>query len=152
MPQCKIRCFQAKTSADVDPQWYHADGTDRILGRFASQIAQVLMGKHRPTYTPHVDTGDFVVVTNVEKVRVTGNKEEEYFYPKYTYYPGGYREIPFKQVREEHPERILLNAVRRMLPKNALGRHMLGKLKAYAGPTHPHSAQQPRAWAFDYLA
>ncbi|MCO6436808.1 MAG: 50S ribosomal protein L13 [Phycisphaerae bacterium] len=151
MPQCKLRSFQARTPADVEPKWYHADGDGRILGRFAVQIATVLMGKHRPTYTPHVDTGDFVVVTNVEKVRVTGRKDEEYSYPKYTYYPGGYREIPFQRVKEQHPERILMETVRRMLPKNALGRAMLSKLKAYAGPSHPHTAQQPQPWAFDHL-
>lgn len=109
----------------------------------ATRIATVLMGKHKPTYTPHVDTGDFVVVTNAHKVRVTGNKANTMVYPRYSYHPGGYKEIPFSRVLERHPERIVEEAVRRMLPKNALARHMLKKLKVYATDTHPHSAQQP---------
>lgn len=129
-------------------QWYHVDATDRVLGRLAADIATVLMGKHRPEYTPHVDTGGFVVVTHADKVRVTGRKAETMFYPRYSYYPGGYREIPYQRVMEQHPDRVLREAVRRMLPKNALGRHMLGKLKIYAGEAHEHSAQQPKPWPF----
>ncbi len=142
MPKCRISSYLAKP-ASVDPKWYHVDATDKILGRVATEIAMVLMGKNKPTYTPYVDTGDFVVVTNAERVRVTGKKAETMVYPRYSYYPGGYKEIPYSQVLERHPERIIKEAVRRMLPKNALARKMLMKLKVYAGENHPHGAQQP---------
>ncbi len=142
MPQWKLRSFSAKTG-EVEQGWYHVDATDQVLGRLATRIATVLMGKHRPTYTPHVDTGEFVVITNAAKVRVTGRKAETMVYPRYSYYPGGYKEIPFARMLERHPERIIKEAVRRMLPKNALGRKMLKKLKVYSSETHPHSAQQP---------
>ncbi len=142
MPQCKLPSYCAKTG-QVDQAWWHVDATGRVLGRLATRIATVLMGKHKPTYTPHVDTGDFVVVTNAHKVIVTGNKANTMVYPRYSYHPGGYKEIPFSRVLERHPERIVQEAVRRMLPKNALARHMLKKLKVYATDTHPHSAQQP---------
>ena len=147
MPQCKLRSYAA-TRDDVEQKWFHVDATDQILGRLATKIATVLMGKHKPTYTPHVDTGDFVVVTNAHKIRVTGRKAETMSYPRYSYYPGGYKEIPFKTTMERHPERILTEAVRRMLPKNALARHMLAKLKVYSSDTHPHAAQQPLPWDF----
>ncbi len=143
----KLRSFTAKPD-EVEQEWFVLDATDQILGRLATKIATVLMGKHKPTYTPHVDTGDFVVVTNAGKVRVTGRKADVMVYPRYSYYPGGYKEIPYKRVLERHPERILQEAVRRMLPKNALGRKMLKKLKVYASDTHPHTAQQPSPWAF----
>jgi len=142
MPQCKIRSFVAKPG-QVERVWYQVDATDRILGRIASRIATVLMGKHKPTYTPHVDTGDFVVVTNAHKIRVTGNKAYVMSYPRYSYYPGGYKEDPYQHVLERQPERIITEAVRRMLPKNRIGRVMLGKLKVYASDTHPHAAQNP---------
>lgn len=142
----KLRSFTAKPN-EVEQEWFVLDATDQILGRLATKIATVLMGKHKPTYTPHVDTGDFVVVTNAGKVRVTGRKADVMVYPRYSYYPGGYKEIPYKRVLERHPERILREAVRRMLPKNALGRKMLKKLKVYASDTHPHTAQQPSPWA-----
>ena len=147
MPQCKIRSFVAK-GGEVDAQWFHVDATDQVLGRLATKIATVLMGKHKATYTPHVDTGDFVVVTNAHKIRVTGKKADTMIYPRYSYHPGGYKEIPFKRVLERHPERIISEAVRRMLPKNALGRRMLKKLKVYASDSHPHAAQQPAPWEF----
>ncbi len=134
--------FLAKTG-EVEQGWYVVDATDRILGRLAAKIATVLMGKHKPTYTPNVDTGDFVVVTNAHKIRVTGSKANTMIYPRYSYYPGGYKEIPYKRVLERHPDRIISEAVRRMLPKNALGRKMLKKLKVYASDGHPHTAQQP---------
>lgn len=142
MPQCKIRSYVAKTG-EVDQAWYHVDATDRVLGRLAVRLATVLMGKHKPIYTPHVDTGDFVVVTNAEKVRLTGDKANVMSYARYSYFPGGYKEHTYKHVMEHHPERILIESVRRMLPKNKLGRVMLSKLKVYAGDTHPHSAQNP---------
>ena len=142
MAKGRLSSYCAKPG-EVDQAWYHVDATDRVLGRLAVRIATVLMGKHKPTYTPHVDTGDYVVVTNAEKVRVTGNKADVMHYARYSYYPGGYREIPYQRVQRDHPDRIIREAVRRMLPKNTLARQMLKKLKVYAGDSHPHAAQQP---------
>jgi large subunit ribosomal protein L13 len=142
MPAARISSFTAKRG-QVEQKWYHVDAADQILGRLAVKIATVLMGKHKPQYTPHVDTGDFVVVTNCERVRVSGTKAETMVYPRYSYYPGGYREISYRKMLDQHPERILIESVRRMLPKNALGRHMLAKLKVYAGEQHPHAPQRP---------
>jgi large subunit ribosomal protein L13 len=127
---------------ELQPKWWHVDATDKIVGRLASDIAVILMGKHKPTYTPHVDTGDFVVVTNCEKVVFTGRKWQEKEYTWFTGYTGLKSETA-EHRRERRPELILQEAVRRMLPKNKLGRHMLAKLKLYAGPEHPHQAQQP---------
>lgn len=148
MSQCRQASYSAKPGS-VKREWLHVDAADRVLGRMATQIATVLMGKHRPAYTPHVDTGDFVVVTNGHRFRLTGNKANEMTYPRYTYYPGGYKEIPFQRMLERHPERILQEAVRRMLPKNALGRKMLKKLKIYCTETHPHAAQNPQPMSID---
>lgn len=136
-----MKTFQAKTG-QVARQWFVIDATDQVVGRLAAQIAPILMGKHRPTYTPHIDTGDFVVVTNVEKVVFTGQKWQQKSYQRYTGYPGGQREEAAWKLLERRPERILELAVARMLPKNKLGRHMLGKLKLYVGSGHPHQAQQ----------
>jgi large subunit ribosomal protein L13 len=127
---------------EVEQKWWVVDATDKVLGRLASDIAVILMGKHRPTYTPHVDTGDFVIVVNAEKVRLTGRKLDQKEYTRYTGYPG-LRVETAKTRMERHPDRILSEAVRRMLPKNKLGRKMLAKLKVFAGPEHPHQAQQP---------
>ena len=127
---------------EITKQWFIVDATDKIVGRLASDIAVVLMGKHRPTYTPHVDSGDFVVVTSAEKVKLTGNKWEQKTYTWYTGYPGLKSETAARRLKNK-PEHILREAVRRMLPKNRLGRKMLAKLKVYAGPDHPHQAQQP---------
>ncbi len=146
MARKNLRTTLAKPG-EVERAWYHVDAEGEILGRLAARIATVLMGKHKPVYTPHVDTGDFVVVTNAHKVRVTGKKADTMVYPRYSYYPGGYKEIPFKRMLAKHPERIIEEAVRRMLPKSALGRRMLKKLKVYAAETHPHAAQQPRPLA-----
>ena len=148
MPTGTLRSYIARTNADVDRRWYRVDASDQILGRLAVRIATVLMGKHKPTYTPHVDTGDFVVVTNASKIRLSGNKAATMVYPRYSYYPGGYKEIPFEKVMQKHPDRIITESVRRMLPKNALGRHMLMKLKVYATEEHPHQAQNPEAFTF----
>ena len=128
--------------ADVEPKWLLVDATDKVVGRLASDIAVRLMGKHRPTYTPHVDTGDFVVVVNCEKVKFTGKKWEQ---KKYTWYTGytQQRSITAGERLERHPERVLREAVRRMLPKNKLARQMLDKLKIYEGGEHPHQAQNP---------
>lgn len=147
MPACKQRSFVAKTG-EVDRKWYHVDASDRVLGRLAVNIATVLMGKHKPIYTPHVDTGDYVVVTNADKIRVSGRKADTMIYPSYSYYPGGYKERSYRDVLKQHPDRIITEAVRRMLPKNALARKMLKKLKVYNTNTHPHSAQKTEPWVF----
>ncbi len=136
------KCTQAKVG-EVERQWYHVDAKDLVLGRLATKLATVLMGKHKPTYTPHVDTGDFVVVTNAEKVRITGNsKAEEMEYAHYTYYPGGRRVVPFTEMMQKYPDRVVTMAVKRMLPKNAMGRRLLTKLKVFRGSEHPHQAQK----------
>ncbi len=136
-------CYQAKPGA-VERRWYVVDATGQVLGRLATRIATVLMGKHKPTYTPHVDTGDFVIVLNAGKVRVTGTrKKEQVVYHRYSGHPSGLKELTMKAMLERHPERVLREAVRRMLPKNALARHMLTKLKLYTGDQHIHQAQQP---------
>ncbi|HEU5118543.1 MAG TPA: 50S ribosomal protein L13 [Isosphaeraceae bacterium] len=137
-----MHCFQAK-AGQVAPQWYVIDATDQVVGRLAAQIAPILMGKHRPTYTPHVDTGDFVIVLNVDKVVYTGQKWQQKVYQRYSGYPGGQKEEAAWKLFERHPERILSEAIRRMMPKSKLGRQMLSKLKLYAGTEHPHQAQQP---------
>ena len=127
---------------EVTQKWWLVDASDKIVGRLASEIAVILMGKHRPTYTPHVDTGDFVVVTNAEKVVFTGRKWDLKTYTWYTGYPGLRSETAAQRFKK-HPEKILREAVRRMLPKNKLGRKMLSKLKIFVGPEHTHQAQQP---------
>jgi large subunit ribosomal protein L13 len=137
-----MNCFQAK-AGELAPQWYVIDATDQVVGRLAARIAPILMGKHRPTYTAHIDTGDFVIVTNVEKVVFTGDKWQQKSYQRYTGYPGGQRDETAWKLLQRHPERILELAVQRMMPKNKIGRHMLGKLKLYVGSGHPHQAQQP---------
>lgn len=128
---------------EVVAKWHVVDAEDKILGRLATKVAMILMGKHRPEYTPHVDTGDFVIVVNAEKIRMTGNKWAAKQYDWYTGYPGGYKTMSAEKMREKHPHKIVFEAIRRMLPKNRLGRQMLTKLKVYAGPEHPHQAQQP---------
>ncbi len=135
------KTYMAKPG-DVEAKWWLVDGTDRVVGRLASDIAMRLMGKHRPTYTPHLDTGDFVVVVNVEKVTFTGKKWDQKTYTWYTGYPGLRSETAARRF-ERRPELILHEAVRRMLPKNKLGRKMLAKLKVYVGSQHPHQAQLP---------
>ena len=129
-------------TAAAQRSWYVVDATDQVLGRLAVRIATVLMGKHKPTYTPHVDCGDYVIVLNSGGVKVTGAKEGEIVYQRYSRYPGGQKTIPYPRMKEEHPDRILREAVRRMLPKNRLARRMLSKLKLYSGNEHPHQAQQ----------
>lgn len=127
---------------ELDKKWWLVDATDKVVGRLASDIAVILMGKHRPTYTPHVDTGDYVIVINAEKVVFTGKKWGQKRYSWYTGYPGLHTETAAERL-QKHPDRILREAVRRMLPKNHLARRMLDKLKIYAGPEHEHQAQQP---------
>jgi large subunit ribosomal protein L13 len=126
-------------------KWWLVDATDLTVGRAATRIATILKGKHKPSYTPSMDVGDFIVVVNAEKVRFTGKKETDKLYFTHTMYPGGARQTPPVKVRAQHPEDIILNAVRRMLPRSALGRAMLAKLKVYAGDKHPHGAQKPEA-------
>jgi len=129
---------------EIERAWWVVDAEGKVLGRLASEIAKVLRGKHKPMYTPHLDTGDHVVVINAEKVRLTGNKEEQKTYFRHSGYMGGEKHIPVKTMREKHPERIIELAVKGMMPKNNLGRLMLKKLKVYAGDQHPHEAQQPK--------
>ena len=130
---------------DAQHDWYVVDAEGKTLGRFASEIARRLRGKHKAEYTPHVDTGDYIVVVNAEKVRVTGKKEQDKIYYRHSGYPGGIKATPLGKMRAEHPERVLTAAVKGMMPRNPLGRAMLRKLKVYAGPSHPHAAQQPQA-------
>jgi len=129
---------------DVTREWYVIDASDKVLGRLASAIAYRLRGKHKSTYTPHIDTGDFIVVTNVDKIKVTGNKAEDKLYHRHSGYPGGVRTVSFAQLQQRFPGRALERAVKGMLPKGPLGYAMLKKLKCYAGPAHPHAAQQPK--------
>jgi large subunit ribosomal protein L13 len=133
---------------DIERRWWIVDADGMVLGRLASEIAQLLRGKHKPLYTPHLDTGDFVVVVNAEKVRLTGDKLEQKRYFRHTGYIGGEKFIPVRDMLEKHPERVIQLAVKGMLPKNNLGRLMRRKLKVYAGPTHPHEAQRPEPREF----
>lgn len=136
------------SAGEVQRRWYIVDAEDVVLGRLSSRVAAILRGKNKPTYTPNADTGDFVVVVNAEKVKVTGNKEGSKVYHHYTGYVGGLKTISLRKQREEHPERIIAHAVKGMLPKGPLGRKMFKKLKVYAGPEHPHKAQQPEPLKF----
>ncbi|MCH2568377.1 MAG: 50S ribosomal protein L13 [Pseudomonadales bacterium] len=128
----------------VRRDWYVVDATDKVLGRIATEIANRLRGKHKPEYTPHIDTGDYIVVVNADKVRVTGNKVTDKIYFRHTGYPGGIKETSFGKLMETHPERAIEIAVKGMMPRNKLSKAMLGKLKIYAGGEHPHTAQQPK--------
>jgi large subunit ribosomal protein L13 len=130
--------------ADVKPEWWLVDGTDLVVGRLATRIAMILMGKHRPDYTPHVASGDFVVVTNVEKLKFTGAKWQDKTYDRYTGFHSGLKTINAEGLRDKKPELILELAVQRMLPKNKLASKMIQRLKLYVGPEHPHQAQQPK--------
>jgi large subunit ribosomal protein L13 len=140
------KTFSAKP-AEVEHEWFVIDATDLILGRVASEVALRLRGKHKPIFTPHVDTGDFIVVVNAEKLRVTGNKAEQKFYHRHSGYPGGIYTTNFRDMQAKHPGRALEKAVKGMLPKGPLGYAMIKKLKVYAGATHPHTAQQPKTLA-----
>lgn len=138
-----MKTFSAKP-LEVHRDWFLIDATDKVLGRLATAIAHRLRGKHKPIFTPHVDTGDYIVVINVDKIKVTGNKAEDKKYYRHSGYPGGIYETTFKKMHARFPARPLEKAVKGMLPKGPLGYAMLKKLKVYAGDTHPHSAQQPR--------
>ncbi len=135
----------------VERKWYVVDAADQRLGRLATEIASVLRGKNKPTFTPNMDTGDFVVVVNAEKVVVTGNKANQKLYRRHSGRPGGMKVETFAQLQDRIPERILEKAVKGMLPKNALGRKLFTKLKVYAGPEHPHAAQQPETLTIDTI-
>ena len=137
-----MKCYQAK-AGELSKQWFVLDASEQVVGRLAAQIAPILMGKHRPTYTPHIDTGDYVIVTNVDKVVFTGNKWRQKSYQRYSGYPGGQRDEAAWKLFERRPERILELAIQRMMPKSKLGRHMMDKLKLYVGGDHPHQAQCP---------
>jgi large subunit ribosomal protein L13 len=130
--------------AEIQRQWWVVDADGKVLGRLASEVAQLLRGKHKPMFSPHLDTGDYVVVVNADKIRLTGNKAEAKAYFRHSGYIGGERFIPFKDMLAKHPDRVIDLAVKGMLPKNNLGRLMRRKLKVYAGPSHPHEAQQPQ--------
>jgi large subunit ribosomal protein L13 len=134
---------------DITHDWYVVDANGQNLGRLASRIAQVLLGKNKPNFTPGVDTGDFVVVVNCERITVTGNKMEEKYYYRHSRYPGGLKAIKLREQLESHPDRVIQSAVWGMLPHNAYGRKLMKKLKVYAGPDHPHTAQQPKSLEFE---
>ena len=141
--EATMKTYWAK-KGEIKADWHCIDATDKVLGRLASKVARLLMGKHKPIYTPNVDCGDFVIVTNAGKIKLTGTKAQTKTYQRYTYYPGGHKVIPYQTMRATHPERIITEAVKRMLPKNKLASQMLSKLKVYAGANHPHAAQQPQ--------
>ncbi len=138
-----MKTYSAK-SHEVQRDWYVVDATGKVLGRVAAEIARRLRGKHKPEFTPHVDTGDYIVIVNVEKLRVTGAKAQDKKYFRHSTYPGGIRTTNFEKLQEKHPERVLQLAVKGMLPKGPLGYAMIKKLKVYADNTHPHAAQQPK--------
>jgi large subunit ribosomal protein L13 len=141
-----MRSYMAN-KATVEQKWFLVDAEGQVLGRLAARLATILQGKHKPTYTPHVDTGDYVVVINAEKVRVTGSKMTQKMYKRYSGYPSGQKQWPLAEALQRHPERVLEQAVRRMLPKTKLGDRMYMKLKVYAGAEHPHQAQTPEPLA-----
>ena len=142
-----MKSFIAKPH-EVERKWYVIDAENKTLGRLASEVAAILRGKKKPTYTPHLDCGDSVIVINAEKVAVTGKKRKEKIYKRHTGYPGGLREMTFEQLMEKHPTEIVRHAVKGMMPNGKLGRQMYKKLKVYAGPEHGHDAQKPAVWEF----
>ncbi len=142
-----MKSFMAKTN-EVERKWYIIDAEDKVLGRLATEIATVLTGKHKPTYTPHIDTGDVVSILNADKIKLTGKKSEQKHHVYNTGHPGGLKEIPYKRLMAERPERIIQLAVKGMLPKTSLGRGMIKKLKVYSGTEHNHQAQQPEIYEF----
>ncbi|NCF15023.1 MAG: 50S ribosomal protein L13 [Gammaproteobacteria bacterium] len=137
-----MKTFSAKP-AEVRRDWYVVDATNKTLGRLSTEIAHRLRGKHKPEYTPHVDTGDYIVVVNAEKVRVTGNKLQDKMYHHHTGYVGNLKSVPLQKMLDEHPERVIEKAVKGMLPRGPLGRQMYSKLRVFVGPEHTHAAQQP---------
>jgi large subunit ribosomal protein L13 len=146
-----VRTYTPKPG-DVQRDWYVVDATDVVLGRLASQVATLLRGKHKPTFAPHVDGGDFVVVINADKVALSGNKRTTKMAYRHSGYPGGLRSVAYGELLEKNPERAVEKAVRGMLPKNSLGRQQLSKLKVYRGSEHPHAAQQPKPFEITQVA
>jgi large subunit ribosomal protein L13 len=144
-----VKTYHQKAS-EIQRDWYVVDATNEVLGRLATQIATVLRGKHKPTYTPSMDGGDFVIVVNCEKIRIMGKKADQKVYYRHSGYPGGIKATPYRMMLAKHPDRILRIAVKGMLPKNRIGRRLIGKLRIYSGPSHPHAAQQPKAWTPRY--
>lgn len=142
-----MKTYSAKPQT-VERDWFLIDASDKVLGRLATEVARRLRGKHKPEYTPHVDTGDYIVIINADKVRVTGNKETDKMYYRHSGFPGGIKEMSLDKMRAQHPERIIEKAVKGMLPKGPLGRDMYRKLRVYAGAEHNHSAQQPKTLDF----
>ena len=142
-----MKSYIAK-AGDIQHNWYVIDAEGKTLGKLAVEAAMILRGKKKPTYTPHIDTGDYVVVINAEKICVTGKKESDKIYKRHTGYPGGLREMTLAEMRAKKPEEIIRHAVKGMMPKGKLGRAMFKKLKVYAGPEHPHAAQKPEVWNF----
>ncbi len=142
-----MKSYMAKPN-EIDRKWYVIDAEGKVLGRLASEVATILRGKHKPIYTPHVDTGDYVIIINADKVRLTGKKLEQKEYRYHTGYPGGLRSIPYSRMMKENPEKAIQLAVKGMLPKNRLGRQMIKKLKVYSGPEHNHEAQKPEVYEF----
>ena len=141
--------YMAKTDAEgkasnFEQSWWVIDATDLVVGRLATTVATILRGKHKPQFTPHQDTGDFVIIINADKVKFTGRKLEQKTYQSYSHYPGGQKIVPASELMEKHPERILISAIKRMVPRTRLGRKQMDKLKIYKGPQHPHQAQQPK--------
>lgn len=141
-----MKTYAVKAS-EIEREWFVVDAEGKTLGRLASEIAKILKGKHKPIYSPHLDVGDYVIVVNADKIRVTGRKLEQKFYHHHSGYPGGLKSISLRDQLARHPTRVLQSAVRGMLPKNRLGRRMIKKLKVYAGNEHPHQAQQPKELA-----
>ena len=139
--------YIAKPS-EIERKWYVIDAEGKTLGRLCTEAAMILRGKKKPTYTPFIDTGDYVIVINADKVKVTGKKAQQMIYKHYSYYPGGMRETTFEEMQAKHPEEVIRHAVKGMLPKGPLGRQMAKKLKVYAGPEHKHEAQKPEVWNF----
>jgi len=142
-----VKSYIAKPN-EIERKWYVIDAEGKVLGRLASEIAKILSGKNKPIYTPHVDTGDFVIVINADKVQLTGNKLDKKYYRHHTGYPGGLKSIPYREMMDKKPEKVIELAVKGMLPKNKLGRKMFKKLKVYSGPEHKHEAQKPEVYEF----
>lgn len=141
-----MKTYSAKAS-ELAPRWYVIDAEGQILGRLATQIAQILRGKHKPTFTPHLNCGDFVIVVNAAKIEVTGKRLDQKMYYRHSQYPGGLKSESLRQMLDRHPERVIQHAVKGMLPHNRLGDDMLDRLKVYGGPDHPHQAQKPVLWS-----
>ena len=146
-----MRTYTAKPG-DIEHQWHVIDATDQVLGRLASQVARLLRGKHKTTFTPNADTGDFVIIINADKVALTGNKREAKLAYRHSGYPGGLRGVPYSELLEKNPEKAVEKAIRGMLPKNKLADQQIKKLKIYSGSEHPHSAQQPVPFTIDQVA